>query len=152
MLAQLVSLGPVRCARECPRVHMWAQAKYVQAAASAVGNEAIVRKLVALEKYEDALNGDTGDAPAAGDSGDEGGEPDPKRSVNFRVRLCVMTVWILGGRDLQLSMLLQQCDVIVREGAFRIMSAVQPCGQHRVPIRPTGCLVQQVPKCARSRA
>ena len=94
MLAQLASQGPVRCACECPCVHMWAQAKYIQAAASAVGNEAIVRKLVALEKYEDALNGDTGDAPAAGDSGDEGAEPDPKRSVNFRVRPPILTVII----------------------------------------------------------
>ncbi len=61
------------------------QAKYIQAAASERGNEAIVRKLVALEKYEDALNGDTDDI-LAGDSGEEPEDGEPKRRVNFRAR------------------------------------------------------------------
>ena len=44
-----------------------------------------MRKLVALEKYEDALNGDTDDI-LAGDSGEETEDGEPKRRVNFRVR------------------------------------------------------------------
>lgn len=65
-----------------PNPYLGAQTKYVQAAADATGNEAIVRKLVLLEKYEDALGGDYDEGP---DDAEEGEESD-KRRVNFRVR------------------------------------------------------------------